>query len=337
MPRCERCGATLGSATATCTRCGRAASESLPPWATGAAARAPGEVTPPPWATGAAARPTAARAGAAPRPPSIPPPVPSRAGAPAPSGPTPPPAPAFAVSGAPPAPPRRPPPAPAMAPAAGAVTGAPPLPSEEVELPAGLRPRRRASLSGVGCALALAGVAAATMLSMAEKRRARQAVIPELLVQETTRPRAAALPGPPRPEPRGRTSARLEWTGKVVAATPSDLAGQPCVLAVDVSSLTGPGRPALRCGDVEIELPAGKLRLNEWVGALATAPEAAPSATGAGARGGSAPTRPSAAAPTLDADAAAETGAGPEAELLYHLELFSQVDEEEVIFQSGVE
>jgi len=224
-----------------------------------------------------------------------------------------------------------------MAPAAGAVTGAPPLPSEEVELPAGLRPRRRASLSGVGCALALAGVAAATMLSMAEKRRARQAVIPELLVQETTRPRAAALPGPPRPEPRGRTSARLEWTGKVVAATPSDLAGQPCVLAVDVSSLTGPGRPALRCGDVEIELPAGKLRLNEWVGALATAPEAAPSATGAGARGGSAPTRPSAAAPTLDADAAAETGAGPEAELLYHLELFSQVDEEEVIFQSGVE
>ena len=224
-----------------------------------------------------------------------------------------------------------------MAPAAGAIAGAPPLPSEELELPAGLRPRRRASLGGVGCALALAGVTAATALSMAEKKRARQAVIPEVLVQETTRPRVATVPFPRRPEAGRRTSARIEWAGRVIEATPSDLTGQPCALTVDVSSLTGPGRPALRCGDVEIALPAGKLRLHEWVGALATAPKAAPSATGGGARGGAAPPRPSAAAPALDADAPAEAEARTETELLYHVELFSQVDEEEVVFQSGVD
>lgn len=337
MPRCERCGATLSSATATCTRCGHAASESLPPWAHGGAARAPGEVTPPPWATGVTARPAAARAGAAPRPPSLPPPVPSRAGAAAPGGAVPPTPPAFAVTGAPPAPPRRPPPAPTVSPAAGTSASTPALPSEDSELPAGLRPRRRTSLGGVGCALAMAGVVAATMLSMAEKRQARRSAIPALLVQDTTHPRLPTAPGAPRPEPRGGTSARIEWAGRVLDATPSDLAGQPCVLTVNVSSRTGPGRPALRCGDVEIALPAGKLRLNEWVSALTPATEAAPSATGAGAPDGAAPARPSTAAPTLDAGSAAEAGAGLQAKLLYHLELFSPVDEEEVVFQSGVD
>lgn len=320
MPRCERCGASLSSATATCRTCGRAAPESLAPWARGAAPRTPGEVTPPPWDNSAAARPASTRAGAALRSPSLPPPVPPRAGGPTPTRGAAPAPPAFAVGAASPLPPRPARPVAAAAPSA-ASTGAAGPSAEQIDLPAGLRPARRGVLSSVGCAVAIAGIGVSTLVAVSGQKKARRPVMPEYVVMTpSARATAAEAPVPEAPGLRGRAKPQIEWTGKVVESSQPDLMGRPCTLGITANRF-GTLPPRLDCGDTQIRLPRAKVRINEWVGVAAAPAGAAPGATAAAA--------PSALAPPVDADAA------PEAELLYHLELFDPTDEDTVIFQTG--
>jgi len=194
-------------------------------------------------------------------------------------------------------------------------------PSEQLELPAGLRPARRGALSTVGCAIVIVGIGVSTLVTVSGKKQARRSVIPEYVpITPSARATTTEEPLPVAPGLSGRVSQRIAWTGKVVESSQPDLTDRPCALGITANRF-GTLPPRLDCGDIQIQLPRGLVRLHEWVGATALAPGAIPGATVAAA--------PNASAPTVD------VGAATEVELLYHLELFDPVDEDAVTFQTG--